>query len=164
MPEIQWFIRPFDALSLRELYALMQLRVDVFVVEQSCSYAELDGHDMSSTTLHISGTLDNQLIAYARALAPALAPTTSHGTTSAVRIGRVVVRRDQRGQGVALQMLQRLMADIDTHWPAADIGLSAQVTATSTYAALGFTAVSDEYIEDGIAHIEMLKRRSLTPR
>ena len=146
--DINWTIATFENLSLREFHDLIKLRVDVFVVEQTCPYPELDGLDSLSSTLHIHGTVDDKLVAYARALAPT-------ATSSAAKIGRVVTDANYRHKGLARQMLERLLTKVEQSWPAADLKLSSQTRVTQLYRSLGFVPISEEYIEDGIWHIDM---------
>ncbi len=146
--DINWTIATFENLSLRELHDLIKLRIDVFVVEQTCPYPELDGLDSLSSTLHIHGKVDDRLVAYARALAPT-------ATSSTAKIGRVVTDSDYRHKGLARQMLGRLITKVEQSWPTAELKLSSQTQVTQLYRSLGFVPISEEYIEDGIAHIDM---------
>jgi len=151
MSAIDWRVRRFAELSILELYGLMKLRVDVFVVEQACSYAELDGLDSLPDALHILGCRDGQIIAYARALPPG----ASGKAPASITIGRVVVAKDYRGKDVAASMLGRLLAVAAQKWPDADMALSAQIGVSSLYEGFGFVSVSAAYVEDGIPHIDM---------
>ena len=94
MKTIQWDIQTFQELRVEQLYALLKLRVDVFVVEQACAYAELDEYDRHVETRHLSGHDElGQLIAYARLLPPGL-------RYSEVNLGRFVIRKESRGKGI----------------------------------------------------------------
>jgi len=151
---LNWEVGHFADLSNLQVYQVMKLRVDVFVVEQACIYPEIDEKDVLEDTLHMlgypGGDSVRQLVAYARAMAP-VAPN------SAVTIGRVVTDAGFRGQGVAREMMHQLMTECRKSWPESDIALSAQVPVSSFYESLGFHIVSEEYIEDGIPHIDMVK-------
>ena len=153
---VAWKLCRFEQLSALEVYQLARLRIDVFVVEQNCAYAELDGQDLLSGTAHLFAVHDAQPVAYARVLAPA-------GTTSAqadasvsfVHIGRVLVVRAHRRAGLATQLMQQALDYCRTHHADHGIALAAQVDVMEFYAALGFISCSEHYMEDGIAHVNM---------
>lgn len=140
--------KAFEALSPRELYALLKLRVDVFVVEQRCAYAELDDRDAGA--LHLLATRDERLIGYLRLLPPALSPA------GRPTLGRIVTAADCRRLGVGGLLvaagLRRAVAD----YPGAPVQIAAQAHLTGFYGRFGFSAVSAEYIEDGIPHVDMV--------
>ncbi len=144
-----WQTLSFAELSTAQLYELLQLRVDVFVVEQHCAYPELDGKDCLAHTRHLLGT-DSQgkLQAYARLLAPGV----SYAEPS---IGRVVVNAAVRGQGIAQQLMQQAIAQCEQLWPQQAITIGAQQYLMTFYQSLGFICVSAGYLEDGIPHIDM---------
>lgn len=144
---IEWSIQRFDQLTASQLYSIMQLRVDVFIVEQTCVYRELDGLDILPNTVHILGYSQDCLVAYARAMAPEDALP--------VKIGRVVIHLDYRRFGLAREMMNLLLSDLRTKWPNADLFLSAQTQVAGFYRSLGFQQISAEYVEDGIPHIDM---------
>ncbi len=151
-----WHERQFDQLNTRELYQLMRLRVDVFVVEQQCPYPELDGQDMLDDTTHLFATAAQCPVAYARVLAP---HTLSDGATDssppAVHIGRVVVAKAHRGGGMATELMHRTLQYCMTHYPQHAQALAAQVEVRELYARLGFSDCSEPYVEDGIPHVDM---------
>ncbi|RJQ78258.1 GNAT family N-acetyltransferase [Amycolatopsis panacis] len=129
-------------LTAAQLYAILRLRAEVFVVEQDCAYADLDGRDLHSDTRHLwlAGD-DGDLLAYLRVLAD---------PGGVGRIGRVVTARAARGRGLAA----RLMAAALEH-ATGEFVLDAQVYAQSLYARFGFVAEGDEFLEDGIPHRTM---------
>ena len=148
---IQWEVKPFRQLSVDKLFEVLQLRVDVFVVEQQCAYRELDDHDRHPETRHLSGHNESgQLIAYARLLSPGL-------RFPEVNLGRFVVKADFRKQGVGHQLLQAALKEISGCWPKTPIRISAQDYLQAFYEQYGFLRVSEVYLEDGIPHVEMLK-------
>ena len=164
---MDWQFRCFDTLDTRSLFALMKLRVDVFVVEQNCAYPELDEHDIGPDTLHLLGLKDNTLAAYARAM-PNLAPaqaasdalarlTTAPADGRMVRIGRVVVAPAFRGKALGQSLMQHMISHLDQNHPEQVQFLGAQVSVRELYASLDFIPVSDSYLEDGIPHIDMLR-------
>jgi ElaA protein len=147
----QWTFRAFQKLSVDQLFEILQLRVDVFVVEQQCAYRELDEYDRHSGTRHLSGhDALGQLVAYARLLPPGL-------RYPEVNLGRFVVRADSRKQGIGHQLLQTALQKISGCWPQTPIRVSAQDYLQAFYAQYGFIRVSDMYLEDGIPHVEMVK-------
>jgi ElaA protein len=132
----------FADLDTATLYALLRLRVDVFVVEQRCPYPELDGRDTEPDTRHVWIEGDGRPIAYLRMLAD---------PGGAVRIGRVVVAAPARGAGLATTLLTAALRLADTR----PCVLDAQAHLAGYYAGLGFTATGPEYVEDGIPHVPM---------
>ena len=137
-------VRRMDAFSAVELYALLKLRVDVFVVEQACAYPELDGKDDSA--LHLRLMIDGETAAYARLWRPEGAPP---------RIGRVLVSPAHRGKRLGDALMREAIRACEAHFPGEPIALSAQSHLERFYASLGFSPTSDEYVEDGIPHIDM---------
>jgi ElaA protein len=140
----------FAELDTATLYALLRLRVDVFVVEQQCPYPELDGRDTDPGTHHLWITGDAETpdagkpepLAYLRLLAePGGVP----------RIGRVVVAKGARGGGHAARLMERAL-DLVGAGPCV---LDAQSYLVDFYARYGFTPAGPEYVEDGIAHVPM---------
>lgn len=150
----RWEISTFDALSNNSLYRAMRLRQEVFVVEQNCIYPDLDGLDQES--IHMLCWRDTQLLAYQRCLPPGLSYTES-------ALGRIVVARAGRGHKLGRELVQRGIDHNIKAWPQSNIKVGAQAYLRSFYESLGFAALGEEYIEDGIAHIHML-RRTITAR
>lgn len=138
-----------DELSPRALFELLRLRVDVFVVEQTCPYPELDERDVLSATRHLRALSDDLLVGCARILAP-------EASDDAARIGRVAVRESRRGQGVAHALMERALAIIAEEFPGHPVELGAQIAAEGFYRLLGFRRCSAEYLEDGIPHVDMM--------
>ncbi|QYJ86609.1 GNAT family N-acetyltransferase [Shewanella mesophila] len=147
---MQWNDYGFAELSIEQLYELIKLRIDVFVVEQNCPYPELDSKDLLSDTRHLLGCdKQGRIVAYARILAPGVSyPDAS--------IGRVVVAEMSRGGGVAHQLMQNAIAVARAHWPDANIQIGAQEYLADFYRRQGFLQVSEVYLEDGIPHMDML--------
>lgn len=152
MSNVQWEVKTFQQLTVDQLFDVLQLRVDVFVVEQQCAYPELDHFDRHAETQHLSGRDEcGLLIAYARILPPDL-------RYSEVNLGRFVVKALARGKGVGHQLLRAALDFIHERWPGRAIRISAQEYLQRFYAQYGFSRVSDVYLEDGIPHVEMLKK------
>ncbi|WP_168926921.1 GNAT family N-acetyltransferase [Shewanella donghaensis] len=147
---IQWKLLSFNELSLDELYELLKLRVDVFVVEQNCPYPELDDKDRLPLTKHLLGvTEQGEIIAYTRILAAGV----SYDEAS---IGRVIVAEKGRGNGVAHDLMMRSINVVKESWPTQNIQIGAQQHLSDFYQQQGFTQSSEMYLEDGIPHIDML--------
>lgn len=136
----------FDALTLRELHDILRLRVQVFVVEQACAYAEIDGLDPDALHLLLTGE-KGELAAYLRLLRPL-------GEAS-VTLGRIVVAPAWRGRRLGGVLLRQGLAKAAECYPGRPVELSAQAHLRDFYAAHGFVAISDIYVEDGIPHVAM---------
>lgn len=145
-----WHCHPFDALSTTDLYALLQLRQEVFVVEQDCVYQDLDGLDDRAWHLYCSDR-DGRPLAVARCLPPGVAFTESS-------IGRVVTRQSARGSGLGRALMQRAVAFNLRQWPGAGILIGAQAYLEDFYRSLGFAPEGQPYDEDGIPHVHMRYR------
>lgn len=146
----------FDDLDTRTLYTLMQLRVDVFVVEQACPYSELDGRDLHHKTVHVLGYMNSELMACARILESETFDTnTPTIRLDPLRIGRVLVAEGYRGRGYARSLMEAIIQRIQTYHPHRPVQLSAQTAVQGFYKSLGFEPVSATYLEDGIEHIDM---------
>jgi ElaA protein len=141
----------FASLDASTLYALLRLRVDVFVVEQACAYPELDGRDTDPATRHVWAAVERQPVAYLRLLAEA------DGTG---RIGRVCVDRGHRGEGLAaLVMAEALRLAGGT-----TLVLDAQSHLRGWYEGQGFVVSGAEFVEDGIPHLPMRRSGGGEPR
>ena len=148
---MNWMLKKFDELSLRELYAILHLRCRVFVVEQNCVYLDPDGKDEAAW--HLIGIEDDELIAYARIFPPGLA---YHDPS----IGRVVTAPEKRRSGLGRELMDQSLKICEKLFGKTSITLSAQVYLMRFYESLGFFATSDEYLDDGIPHIKMTRKAS----
>ncbi|MBP5944269.1 MULTISPECIES: GNAT family N-acetyltransferase [Pseudomonas] len=148
---IEWVCKHHSDLGKEQLYALLKLRSEVFVVEQKCAYPDLDGQDLDGDTYHLMGWEDDQLMAYLRLLDP-----ESQGGD--VVIGRVITAPQARGKGVGHEMMEQALKQAEKHWPQVPIYLSAQAHLQGYYGKYGFVVAGEEYLEDDIPHIGM--RRS----
>jgi ElaA protein len=144
---IHWYCKNFTSLLPNELYQVMRLRNEVFVVEQNCVFQDADNKDQEC--LHLMGWNNNELTAYTR-LAP---PGYIYEEAS---IGRVVTSPAYRGKGIGLQLMQRSIEQCRLSFGNVPVKLGAQYYLKAFYSSLGFTQVSDIYLEDGIEHIYML--------
>lgn len=147
---MKWSNLSFSELSVDQLYDLMKLRVDVFVVEQNCPYNELDEKDRDKHTRHLLAYNENtEIIAYARILAPGVSyPEAS--------IGRVVIAQQARGLGLAHSLMIKAIEVLSTYWPKHNIQIGAQQHLQGFYQQQGFEIASEMYLEDGIPHLDML--------
>ena len=146
---IQFKCKRFQELALQELYDIMVLRQEVFVVEQNCPYLDADGNDQASH--HLMGHLDGQLVAYVRILPKGI----SYETYPA--IGRVITSQKIRGQGQGLVLMNKAIELTENLYPNEVIKLSAQSHLTHFYASVGFVSTGEEYLEDGIPHTAMIR-------
>ena len=138
--------KPFTALTTHELYCIMQLRSEVFVVEQNCVYQDVDGFDQ--TAHHVFTLKGSQVLAYARLLPPgAKYPEAS--------LGRVVSHASVRGTGLGKMLMHTALAHCEALWPNKGITISAQAYLEKFYQDLGFATQSEPYLEDDIPHIKM---------
>lgn len=145
--DLHWSCVRLDELSARELYALLRLRAEVFVVEQRCAYLDPDGLDLEAWHL-LGRDASGALQACARLLDDGEA-------AGPCRIGRVVTAPAARGAGLGRQLMQQALAHCQRLWPARPVLLGAQAHLQRFYAGLGFVPISDVYDEDGIPHIDM---------
>ncbi|MBT2584028.1 GNAT family N-acetyltransferase [Planococcus sp. ISL-109] len=141
-----WNSYRFDEFTAQELYNILKLRVEVFVVEQNCPYPELDGLDVGST--HIVYQEQGEVLAYSR-----LVPAGEKYELPS--IGRVIVRKEARGRGLAKELLERSIRHINEQWQEPEIQLQGQEYLKEFYGSFGFEAISEVYDEDGIPHIDM---------
>ena len=138
-------------LDTSTLYELLKLRVEVFVVEQACPYPELDGRDLQSQTRHFwLQEPTGDVISVLR-----LMEENPNGR-KLFRIGRVCTKQSARGGGHATRLLQAALADVGEH----PCHLNAQTYLVEMYSRHGFVVAGDEFTEDGIPHVPMLRARS----
>ncbi len=145
--QLTWILKRFAELSAAELYAIMQLRNEVFVVEQNCVYQDADDKDQAS--LHFCGFDGSKLVAYTRLIPPGISyPEAS--------IGRVVSSPAYRNTGAGRTLMKKSIELTFRTFNCSNIRIGAQVYLTQFYSSLGFTQSSSAYLEDGIPHIEMI--------
>ena len=148
---MEWILKKFDNLTVDELYAILQLRSEVFIVEQNCVYLDPDGKDQQAW--HLIGTEKDIVIAYTRILAPGVSYTDPS-------IGRVVTSPSKRRSGLGRELMERSIEQCEKLFGKKSITLSAQVYLKKFYESLGFIGVGDEYLDDGIPHIKMSRKPS----
>ena len=146
--QIEWRLKKFDALSPYELYAILRLRNEVFVVEQNCVFQDADNKDQHA--YHLMGSIGNQLVAYTR-----LVPAGER--YEEVSIGRVITSAQVRGTGVGKELMERSIKAAYELFGRQPIRLGAQLYLKKFYESFGFKQISEVYMEDGIEHIYMLK-------
>lgn len=143
--------KTFKELSTEELYAILQLRSEVFVVEQDCVYQDIDYKDQKA--LHVLGLKKNKLVAYTRLFKP-------KDYFKEASIGRVVVAKKERHHKYGYEIMKASIEAIKNRFNEHSIRISAQCYLKSFYANLGFNAVGEEYLEDGIPHVNMIYNES----
>lgn len=143
-----WLDLHHSQLTTTQLYQVLHLRNEVFIVEQQCVYQDIDNLDLMGDNRHLLGLQNNQLVAYARVLV----------SPSSLAIGRVITAPNSRGQGLGNELLKQALIVCETHWDNHyPIYLSAQAHLQKFYGSFGFIAEGDIYDEDGIPHIKMKK-------
>ena len=146
---MEFITKSFTELSITELYQILQLRSEVFVVEQDCVYQDLDGKDEKA--LHVFGYKNEVIVAYVRIFKPG-------DYFKNASIGRVVVDASQRKYGYGHELMTAANSAIKKHFNVTEITISAQVYLKKFYESHGFKKNGEEYLEDGIPHIEMIKK------
>ena len=146
---MKFLVKKFKELTINELYAIFQLRAEVFVVEQDCVYQDLDFKDQKA--MHVFGLKNDKIIAYTRIFKPG-------DYFKEASIGRVVVKDTERKFGYGHDLMKASITAIITEFNTQEITISAQVYLKIFYETHGFTKVGEEYLEDGIPHIEMIRK------
>ncbi len=147
---MKFTLQNFEELNKIQLYELMRLRSEVFVVEQNCPYQDLDNLDQKS--LHVCGSINNELLAYARILPPKLYYPEA-------AIGRVVTAKKIRMEGAGKEIMKHTIEKTFALFPKANIRIMAQCYLKKFYTDFGFTAEGAEFLEDDIPHVEMVLKR-----
>ena len=146
---VHWTLKKFAGLTLDELYDLVKLRINVFVVEQNCPFPELDDKDKFAYHL-IGRNEEGRVIAYTRIFGPG-------DYYNQPAIGRVVVDADYRKDGIGFQLMQKSIEKTEELFGSVEIKIGAQKYLKEFYKSLGFRKIGDGYIEDGIPHIYMIR-------
>ncbi len=144
---MKWYCKKFSELLVSELYQILKLRSEVFVVEQNCVYLDADGKDEKS--FHYYALENENMVAYARLLPPAV-------SFKEASIGRVLTDKSQRRKGFGIELMEKSIIKTQELFNTNTIKIGGQLYLKSFYEALGFVQCSDEYDEDGIPHIEMI--------
>lgn len=146
---LQIITKTYSELTKDELYKALQLRSEVFVVEQDCVYQDIDFKDQNA--LHVLGFKNEKLVAYTRIFKPG-------DYFEKASIGRVIVAKNERINKYGFKIMEASINAISTFFNETEIKISAQKYLTKFYKSLGFNVVGNEYLEDGIPHIGMIKK------
>jgi ElaA protein len=144
---MEWKLSAFDALSVQELHDVLQLRSEVFVVEQHCVFQDMDGADPRA--MHLLAHEGAHLVAYARCFPAGI-------KFAEASIGRVVIRSNARGTGLGHVLIDRAVSSVCALWGPQPIRIGAQARLKEYYGGHGFVDANRPYIEDGIDHLEMV--------
>ena len=151
---IEWHWYRFDDFSAQQLYSVLAGRVAVFVVEQNCPYQELDNLDQSA--FHLVGWSGDRVVSYLRLFPPGLKSVETS-------LGRVMTEKQQRRKGYGRTALEKALELIEIRYPNSPVRISAQAYLEGFYQEYGFKRCSEEFLEDGIPHIEMLRYVTQAP-
>ncbi|QCE41197.1 GNAT family N-acetyltransferase [Psychroserpens sp. NJDZ02] len=143
-------VKTFAELTTQELYDVLQLRSEVFVVEQDCVYQDIDGKDQKA--LHVIGFKNKKVVAYTRLFKPG-------DYFELASIGRVIVDKAQRQYKYGYDIMNASIDAVKTHYNQTEIKISAQSYLKRFYGNLGFKEIGDAYLEDGIPHIGMIYKK-----
>ena len=146
--EVEWKIKSFKELSLIELYQTLQLRSEVFVVEQNCVYQDIDNKDQKA--MHLMGSNEGQIVAYARLFKPG-------DYFEQASIGRVVIAKKFRNRQWGHDLMREALVGIRKHFSQTKITISAQLYLKKFYETHGFLSEGETYLEDDIPHIKMCR-------
>lgn len=143
----KWCLTKFNELTVNQLYEIIKLRTDVFIVEQNCAYMELDNLDQKANTRHLCCYENDELLAYLRILKP---------DNKQLIIGRVVVAKNARNKGLGNKLLNKGISYCKNNYLSQTIKVSAQAHLKNYYQQHGFKQITNVYLEDDIPHIGML--------
>lgn len=136
------FVKPFEELDINELYEILRLRVDVFVVEQNCPYPEIDGRDLDAIHIYLEDA--GEILAYARL----------YEEDGQVHLGRVIAKKRRKGYGSLI--IKEAIEAAKNFYQAKQIHIEAQTYAKSLYEKAGFVQISQPFFLDGIEHVKMV--------
>tara|TARA_R110002072_G_scaffold172410_2_gene326505 strand:- start:419 stop:877 length:459 start_codon:yes stop_codon:yes gene_type:complete len=146
--KLRWEWKRFDELTADELYTVLQVRQEVFVLEQNCLYLDADGKDRKS--FHLMGFSGNDILAYARIVEPGV-------SYEEVSIGRILSSEKARGTGAGVELMNQALSRIEQMYGKVPIRISAQTYLLKFYQKFGFESTGKEYLEDEIPHTEMVR-------
>ena len=149
MNEVVWKIKSFEKLAIKELYAILKIRQEVFIVEQTCYYLDADGYDEKA--IHIWGEKDEEIVAYCRIFEPKIKYPESS-------LGRVLTNPSYRNLKLGKVLLKIALNTIDTKFDTPNVRISAQDYLLRFYSEFGFISTGVEYLEDDMPHTEMLRK------
>jgi len=145
--ELIWVYKTFEKLTTNQLYSILELRSEVFIVEQNCVYQDVDGKDKKS--FHLMAWNRDELVAYTRIVPPGI-------SFNEASIGRVITSHRYRGLGIGVTLLEKSIHHTLESYQTNQIRIGAQLYLKKFYEGFGFIAQGLEFLEDGIPHIEML--------
>ena len=144
--KIEWVKKKWSEISLEELYSVLRLRSEVFVVEQDCVYQDIDNKDQIA--IHLLGYINKELIAYSRLF-------NEGDYFKETSFGRAIVKKEKRGQGYGDELVKESLKTIKNYYGNKKVKISAQAHLKSFYSKHAFIAKGKEYLEDGIPHVSM---------
>jgi len=147
---LNWELKKFQELKVEEIYKILEIRNEVFIVEQQCAYQDCDGKDENGYHLYLED--NNKIIAYLRILNKGV-------SYDEISIGRVLVHKNYRGKGISREMMLKAINFIKLNLNEKEIKIQAQSYLVNFYGSLGFKETSNEYLEDNIPHIDMLYKK-----
>ena len=141
-----WVNKKWTEISLKELYGILRLRSEVFVVEQDCVYQDIDNKDQQA--IHLLGYINNELIAYSRIF-------NEGNYFKETSFGRAIIKKEKRGLGIGDDLVKESLKIIKKEYGNKKVKISAQAHLKKFYAKHGFKTKGEEYLEDGIPHVSM---------
>lgn len=147
---MNWKLKKFNELTVEEMYKILALRNEIFIVEQECPYLDCDNKDLKS--YHLFAEENGEIVSYLRVLEKGV-------SYDEISIGRVAVKKNYRGNGISREMMLKAIEFIENELFETTIKIQAQAYLINFYSSLGFKAVSEEYLEDDIPHIDMLYKK-----
>lgn len=147
---MNWELKKFEELKVEEIYKILKIRNEVFIVEQQCAYQDCDGKDENSYHLYLQD--NGEIIAYLRILKKGV-------SYDEISIGRVLVHKNYRGKGISREMMLKAINFIELNLNEKEIKIQAQSYLVNFYRSLRFKEASNEYLEDNIPHIDMLYKK-----
>ena len=144
--KIEWVKKKWSEVSSEELYSILRLRSEVFVVEQNCVYQDIDNKDQ--TAIHLLGYINKELIAYSRLF-------NEGDYFKETSFGRAIIKKEKRGQGYGDELVKESLKTIKNYYGNKKVKISAQAHLKTFYSKHAFIAKGKEYLEDGIPHVSM---------
>lgn len=146
--KFRWECKSFNDLSADQMYTILCVRQEVFVLEQECLYLDADGKDRKS--FHLMGFDGDELVAYARIVEPGV-------SYEEVSMGRILTTKNARGSGAGIELMEGGLREIESRYGKVPVRISAQTYLLKFYQKFGFESTGKEYLEDEIPHTEMLR-------
>ena len=146
MEKIIWKQKKWEELNKKNLHEILQIRSEVFIVEQKCVYQDIDNKDPKA--IHLYGKIKNKIVAYSRIF-------NEGDFYKEISFGRALVLKNQRGKGLGDELVQKSIEIIKVNWPNKKVKISAQAHLNNFYKKHGFIEKGKEYLEDGIPHVSM---------